>query len=102
MDGSSKVPVIDPITLEVVRNKLDGIANEMQMTLLHSAFSPIVKEGMDCSAAIFTADGQTMAQATAIPIHLATMIPALHAVLDKYPLASMAPGDVYLLNDPYC
>lgn len=93
---------MDPITLEVIRNKLEGIANEMQMTLLHSAFSPIVKEGMDCSAAVFTADGQTIAQATAIPIHLATMIPALHAVLEKYPRETMAPGDVYLLNDPYC
>jgi len=93
---------LDPITLEVVRNKLEGIANEMQMTLLHSAFSPIVKEGMDCSAALFTADGQTIAQATAIPIHLATMIPALHAVIAKYPVAGMAQGDVYILNDPYC
>ena len=81
---------LDPITLEVVRNKLEGIANEMQMTLLHSAFSPIVKEGMDCSAALFTADGQTIAQATAIPIHLATMIPALRAVIAKYPVAGMA------------
>jgi len=93
---------LDPVTLEVVRNKLEGIANEMQMTLLHSAFSPIVKEGMDCSAALFTADGQTIAQATAIPIHLATMIPALHAVIAKYPVAGMAQGDVYILNDPYC
>jgi N-methylhydantoinase B/oxoprolinase/acetone carboxylase alpha subunit len=92
----------DPITLEVVRNKLDGIANEMQMTLLHSAFSPIVKEGMDCSAAIFTAEGETIAQATAIPIHLATMIPALAAVIAKFPVAGMSDGDVYILNDPYC
>ena len=92
---------VDPITLEVVRNKLEGIAGEMQMTLLHSAFSPIVKEGMDCSAALFTAPGQTIAQATAIPIHLATMIPALAAVVAKYPVAGMAPGDVYILNDPY-
>lgn len=93
---------VDPITLEVVRNKLEGIANEMQMTLLQSAFSPIVKEGMDCSAALFTADGQTIAQATAIPIHLATMIPALGAVIAKYPVAGMQEGDVYILNDPYC
>lgn len=92
---------VDPVTLEVVRNKLEGIANEMQMTLLHSAFSPIVKEGMDCSAALFTADGQTIAQATAIPIHLATMIPALAAVVKKYPLGTMDTGDVYILNDPY-
>ncbi len=95
-------PRIDPITLEVVRNKLEGIANEMQATLLFSAFSPIVKEAMDCSAALFTADGQTIAQATAIPIHLATMIPALRAVIDKYPVESMQAGDVYILNDPYC
>jgi N-methylhydantoinase B len=99
--ADAAVTRVDPVTLEVVRNKLEGIANEMQMTLLHSAFSPIVKEGMDCSAAIFTADGQTIAQATAIPIHLATMIPALAAVVRKYPLAGMASGDVYILNDPY-
>lgn len=99
---NARDPAVDPITLEVVRNKLEGIANEMQLTLLHSAFSPIVKEGMDCSAAIFTADGQTIAQATAIPIHLATMIPALQAVMAKYPVAGMSPGDVYILNDPYC
>ncbi|WP_366658197.1 hydantoinase B/oxoprolinase family protein [Fodinicurvata sp. EGI_FJ10296] len=93
---------LDPITLEVVRNKLDGIANEMQLTLLRSSFSPIVKEGMDCSAALFTADGATLAQASAIPIHLATMIPALGAVIEVYPTSTMAEGDVYLLNDPYC
>jgi hypothetical protein len=43
----------DPITVEVVRNKLDGIANEMQLTLLKSSFSPIVKEGLDASASLF-------------------------------------------------
>jgi N-methylhydantoinase B len=101
MDERRHADEVDPVTLEVVRNKLNGIANEMQLTLLHSAFSPIVKEGMDCSAALFTADGQTIAQATAIPIHLATMIPALAAVIDKYPVAAMEPGDVYILNDPY-
>ncbi|MGD9946232.1 MAG: hydantoinase B/oxoprolinase family protein, partial [Burkholderiaceae bacterium] len=93
---------IDPITLEVVRNKLEGIASEMQMALLHSAFSPIVKEGMDCSAALFTADGQSVTQATAIPLHLAAMIPALNAVITKYPVEQMQNGDVYILNDPYC
>ena len=99
--ADAAVTQVDPVTLEVVRNKLEGIANEMQMTLLHSAFSPIVKEGMDCSAAIFTADGQTIAQATAIPIHLATMIPALAAVVRKFPPDGMAADDVYILNDPY-
>ena len=45
----------DPITIEVTRHKLEGIANEMQSTLLRSSFSPIVKEGLDASAGLFTA-----------------------------------------------
>ena len=91
----------DPITLEVVRNKLDGIANEMQSTLVRSSFSPIVKEGLDASASLFTLEGETLAQATAIPIHLATLIPVVRTMLGKYPVAEMREGDIYILNDPY-
>ncbi|MBS0643225.1 MAG: hydantoinase B/oxoprolinase family protein [Proteobacteria bacterium] len=91
----------DPVTLEVVRHKLEGIANEMQSTLLRSSFSPIVKEGLDASAGLFTADGLTLAQACAIPIHLATLIPVLRRVLDTYPVAQMHPDDIFVMNDPY-
>lgn len=94
-------PASDPITLEVVRNKLDGIANEMQSTLVRSSFSPIVKEGLDASASLFTLEGETLAQATAIPIHLATLIPVVRTVLGKYPARTMREGDVYIMNDPY-
>ena len=72
---------LDPITVEIVRHKLDGIANEMQSTLLRSSFSPIVKEGLDASASLFTPDGTTLAQSCSIPIHLATLIPAVAAVI---------------------
>ncbi|WP_454621118.1 hydantoinase B/oxoprolinase family protein [Bradyrhizobium cenepequi] len=92
---------LDPITVEVVRNKLEGIANEMQQTLLRSSFSPIVKEGLDASASLFTLRGETLAQAIAIPIHLATLIPAIARILSVYPLATMSEGDVYIMNDPY-
>jgi N-methylhydantoinase B/oxoprolinase/acetone carboxylase alpha subunit len=93
---------LDPITVEVVRNKLEGIANEMEMTLLKSSFSPIVKEGLDASASLFTPDGMTIAQACSIPIHLATLIPAVQKMIETYPVTEMHPGDVYILNDPYC
>jgi N-methylhydantoinase B len=43
---------LDPITVEVVRHKLEGVANEMQQTLLRSSFSPIVKEGLDASSSL--------------------------------------------------
>jgi N-methylhydantoinase B len=92
---------LDPITIEVVRNKLDGIANEMQSTLLRSSFSPIVKEGLDASASLFTINGETLSQALAVPIHLATLIPVIRALLDTYPLETVKEGDIYILNDPY-
>jgi N-methylhydantoinase B len=92
---------LDPITVEVVRNKLDGIANEMELTLLKSSFSPIVKEGLDASASLFTLAGETLAQAVAIPIHLATLIPCIARILSEFPLASMCEGDIYCMNDPY-
>jgi N-methylhydantoinase B/oxoprolinase/acetone carboxylase alpha subunit len=94
--------MIDPITIEVTRHKLEGIANEMQSTLLRSSFSPIVKEGLDASAGLFTADGQTLAQACAIPIHLATLIPVLRKMIETFPPDTMHPDDTFLLNDPYC
>jgi N-methylhydantoinase B/oxoprolinase/acetone carboxylase alpha subunit len=92
---------LDPITVEVTRHKLEGIANEMQSTLLRSSFSPIVKEGLDASAGLFTLDGQTLAQACAIPIHLATLIPVLRKIIDTFPPERMHPDDTFLLNDPY-
>jgi len=92
---------LDPVTVEVVRNKLDGIANEMELTLLKSSFSPIVKEGLDASASLFTLEGETLAQAVAIPIHLATLIPCVARILAEFPLEGMRAGDIYCMNDPY-
>src|SRR6476661_8200877 len=92
---------LDPITVEVVRNKLEGIANEMQQTLLRSSFSPIVKEGLDASASLFTIEGETIAQACAIPVHLGTLIPVVEKILQTYPISDMKAGDAYIMNEPY-
>ena len=91
----------DPITSEVVRNKLEGIANEMQSTLFRSSFSPIVKEGLDASASLFTIDGETLAQAIALPFHLATLIPIVKKIIEEFQLDQMANKDIYIMNDPY-
>jgi N-methylhydantoinase B len=91
----------DPVTLEVVRYKLEGIANEMQSTLLRSSFSPVVKEALDASASLFSIQGETLSQALAIPNHLATLIPVVDAFLKAFPVPSMREGDVYIMNEPY-
>ena len=92
---------VDPITLEVMRNKLDGIANEMQLTLVRSAFSAIVKEGLDASASLFTLQGETLAQALAIPIHLGALTPMVGRLLQTVPADQMGEGDIWILNDTY-
>jgi N-methylhydantoinase B len=85
---------IDPITLEVVRNKLDGIANEMEMTLVRSAFSTIVKEALDASASIFTAEGEPLAQSLAIPAHLTLLVPIVRTILMTFPIDTLLVGDL--------
>jgi N-methylhydantoinase B len=92
---------IDPILLEVLRNRLEAIADEMELTLLRSAASPIVKEGLDASAALFTVHGETIAQAAAIPIHLGALQFAAKRLVEAFPPSTMRDGDAFLLNDPY-
>jgi N-methylhydantoinase B len=92
---------IDPILLEVLRNRLDAIADEMELTLLKSAASPIVKEGLDASAALFNLKGETVAQAAAIPIHLGALQFAAQRIVRAFPPETMEEGDAFLLNDPY-
>lgn len=96
-----RTATIDPITLEVVRNKLDDIADEMEVTLLKSSHSTIVKEALDASAALFNARGEQVAQATAAPIHLGMIIPAVQKFIEVFPLDTMQEGDAYILNDPF-
>jgi len=91
----------DQITLEVLRNRFDAIAAEIQLTLLRSAFSVILKEGEDCSAAIFNQRGEIIAQSTALPQHMGAFIPALARIMREFPPATMRPGDIYTMNDPH-
>lgn len=92
---------IDPITLEVVRHRLQGIADEMQLTQVNASFSSSVKEAADAAASLFRTDGTVLAQSASIPFHLGTLIPAVAHVLARFPVDQMRDDDVYLLNDPY-
>ncbi len=91
----------DAVTLEVVRNRLDTIAEEMQETMLKSAYSIILKEGADASSAIFTPEGEVVAQSTSHPLHLGALLPGIKTIIAKYPVEEMVDGDVFILNDPY-
>ncbi len=90
---------MDPITLEVVRNQLTGIAEEAGAALRATAYSPNIKERVDASTALFGPDGQMVAQAAHIPVHLGSMPASVVAALEAFD--DLAPGDQVLLSDPY-
>lgn len=91
---------LDPAALQVLIARLSGVAREVGAVLQRAAFSPNIKERADCSAAVFTADGQLLAQAEHIPVHLGSMPASVAAVIDRFG-DSLGPGDQALLNDPF-
>ena len=102
MTSQAKTESLDPITVEVVRNKLDGIANEMQSTLLRSSFSPIVKEGLDASASLFTLHGETPGAGLLDPDPSRDADPGgRDGARRRFRSTAMRDGDIYILNDPY-
>ncbi len=90
----------DPIGLELFRNALLSIADEMALTILRTAYSGVLKDNMDYSTALADADGQTVAQGLTLPAHLASFPDAIAATLARF-RDRMRPGDVYCLNDPF-
>jgi len=93
--------IADPIQMEVFSNRLLAIAEDMGSILIRSSFSSNIKERRDCSTALFDAQGRLVAQADHIPIHIGAMIGAVEAMLARYKLQDMAPGDAFIANDPY-
>ena len=90
--------MIDPITLEVARHRFSAVATEMGGVLRRTSLSPNIKERADCSAAIFTAEGEMLAQAEHIPVHLGSMPESVAACIDRFdPVA----GVQYAVNDPF-
>ena len=94
---------IDPIQLEVIRSALVAACEQMSVTIWRTSRSTVVREMLDYSTALFDADGQNIAQATRIPVHLNSMATCLEDLLAEHvPLDQWRDGDVIITNDPYC
>ncbi|MBN2624532.1 MAG: hydantoinase B/oxoprolinase family protein [Acidimicrobiales bacterium] len=99
--GHGEPPVgLDPAALQVLISRLTGIADEMGAVLRRAAFSPNIKERADCSAALFTPDGEMLVQAEHIPVHLGSMPASVRAAVAALG-GAVAPGDQVVLNDPF-
>lgn len=91
----------DPVTMEILLNAFASVAEEMGAALIHSSYSPIIREMLDCSCAIFDQRGQLLAQAEHIPAQLGLMEFALRHTLEACPPATLEEGDLLLMNHPY-
>ena len=91
---------IDPVTLEVVKNALASVADEMALVVMRSAYSPVVRDTMDYSTALCDRDGELVAQGLTLAVQLGTFPTIMRHVREHFG-EDIQPGDVFLANDPY-
>jgi 5-oxoprolinase (ATP-hydrolysing) len=90
----------DPVRLEIFNNLFRAIAEEMGVTLQNTSYSVNIKERLDFSCAIFDQQGELVANAPHIPVHLGSMSESIRALIEEKG-DSLKPGDVYFSNNPY-
>ena len=90
----------DAVRLELVKNAIGSVVDEMVLTVVRIAYSSIMKDTMDLSSAFCDRNGRMIAQGLSLPLHLGSIPDAMQAVIGKYG-NDIAPGDVVVLNDPY-
>jgi N-methylhydantoinase B len=101
VDHETQTGDVDPVVVEIIRNALNAAADEMSVSLARSAYTPIIYEMKDYSVALFDTQYRLLGQSPGLPIFLGALEDAVQVTVDKYGVDSMAPGDVYLVNDPY-
>jgi len=102
MKKESRKKKIDPITLEVIRNALYSVSDEMSAALIRTAYSTNIKDRRDCSCAIYLTTGLVVAQSEiGTPLHLGVMPAVVDTVLKRFPPETMDPGDDIIMNETY-
>jgi N-methylhydantoinase B len=92
---------VDPVTVEIIRNALNAAADDMNATLIRSAYTPIIYECGDCVVALLDADHQVLGQSAGLPIFLGNLETCTRATEERFGREVWQPGDVWILNDSY-
>ncbi len=94
--------LVDPVTLEVIWNRLLAVVTEQQEALMRTAFSTVVRESQDLACGLFDPQGRMIAQSVSgTPGHINAMATSMRHFLAAYPQETLAPGDVLITNDPW-
>jgi N-methylhydantoinase B len=92
---------LNPVTVEILRNAFNAIADEMDANLVRSAFSPVIYEMKDCSVALFNEHAELLGQAPGLPLFLGGLDEAVKLVQQRFANDGFREGDLYALNDSY-
>lgn len=93
--------IVDPVTVEILRNALTSAAEDMNATLIRSAYSMIIYEGGDCVVALLDQHHQVLGQSAGLPLFLGNIETCSKAVEEKYGRDVWRDGDIWILNDSY-
>ena len=91
----------DPVTVEIVGNLMMSIAEETCLSIIKSAYSTNIKERRDVSAAVVSPEGDLVAQADYLPIHLNAFLTFIPYIYNHFDRNKIVPGDMFIGNDPY-
>ena len=91
----------DPVTLEVIRMRLDAIVEEMAIAMIRSSGSPVITESGDFNTALFDATGRIYAYSNYVQFHIGSAAVALEGLLEAVPASEMKPGDAFISNDSH-
>ena len=92
---------IDPVTTEILRNAFVSIAQDMNATLIRSAYTPIIYEGKDCSVALLDHRGDVLGQSLGLPLFLGNLEVCVKQTAEMFGWDHFRPGDVFDMNDSY-
>lgn len=94
-------PASDPVTTEIIRNAFISIANDMNATLIRSAFTPVIYEGKDCSVALIDEHGEVLGQSLGLPLFLGNLEICVKLMAEQFGWDYFKEGDVFYMNDSY-
>lgn len=92
---------INPVTLDIVKDSLIAVSNEVFYAFARTSMSPIIYETLDYASGITDVHGKLLTQGNGACAFIGLIAPMIQEIVDKYGLENMKSGDVYIINDPY-
>lgn len=92
---------VDPITIEILRNAFIAIAEDMNATMIRSAYSAVIYESLDCSVGLLDENGDVLGQSAGLPIFLGNLEICVKLTAEMFGWGVFKPGDVFIMNDTY-